>query len=179
MEAGIPQIILEKLRLIDSHAEFYGNSPKITSSSGTVYFTKMGTSADIEQYTGEVESLKAIETAAPGLAPRVFSFGLGAGNRPFFISQYKDLGRVTDAAGKRLAERMATELHVHKSTNGFGFHVPTFCGATRLKNGWFERWEDCFSNMIGDLAEQLSKEGIYEALCRNVAEIQRRYGYQA
>ena len=171
--SSIPQILLENLRLLEPNSEFAGQPPRIRSSSGQTYFAKTGTSVEMEQYVGEVESLKAIESAAPGLAPNVLSFGVD-GDRPYFISEYKDLGHITDETGKALAKRLATELHVHKSVEGFGFHVPTYCGTTRLKNGWFTSWEKCFSAMIGDLLNQLANQRCYDGLCSSGEEIRRQ-----
>jgi fructosamine-3-kinase len=169
--SSIPQILLENLQQLEPDSKFTGYPPKIQSSSGKTYFAKAGPSLEKEQYIGEVESLKAIESAAPGLAPNVLSFGVGNEDNPYFISEYKDLGRINDETGKILAKRLATELHAHQSAQGFGFHVPTYCGATRLKNGWFQSWEKCFSAMIGDLLSELANRGHYGELCSRGEEI--------
>lgn len=172
--SSIPQILLENLQLLEPRAEFTGYLPKIQSSSGKTYFAKTGLTLEKEQYVGEVESLKAIESAAPGLAPRVLSFGFGVEEAPYLISEYKDLGRLTDATGRILAERLATELHAHQSVQGFGFHVPTYCGRTRLKNGWFTSWEQCFSAMIGDLLYELGNYKYHGELCSMGEEIRKQ-----
>jgi fructosamine-3-kinase len=170
----IPRVLLENLQLLEPCSEFTGQPPRIQSSSGTTYFAKTGSSLEKEQYVGEVESLKAIDSAAPGLAPHVLSFGIGNEDKPYFISEYKDLGRLSDETGKILATRLATELHAHRSSEGFGFHVPTYCGPTRLKNGWFTSWEKCFSAMIGDLLDELANQGRYEELCSRGEEIREQ-----
>ena len=54
-----------------------------------------------------------------------------------------------------LAERLAKELHAHTSSEGYGFHVPTFCGSTRLNNGFYDTWEECYDAMIRDLLQSL------------------------
>ena len=169
----IPQILLQNLELLEPDSEFTGGSPKIKSSTGKVYFAKTGSALEKEQYIGEVESLKAIESAAPGLAPRVLSFGAND-DKPFFISEYKHLSRLTEGAGKVLAKRLATELHDHQSAEGFGFHVPTHCGATRLRNGWYPSWEQCFSTMIGDLLDQLANRKSCAELCSLGSEVRKR-----
>ena len=171
--SDIPRILLEKLQQLEPDTEFTGIPPKIQSSSGKTYFAKIGSLLEKEQYVGEVESLKAIESAAPGLAPNILSFGVGTDDRPYFVSEYKDLGRIDDETGKVLAKRLATELHTHQSAQGFGFHVPTYCGATRLKNGWFQSWEKCFSTMIGDLLSELANRRYYGELCSRGEEIRR------
>ncbi|KAF8078865.1 fructosamine kinase PKL/CAK/FruK [Lyophyllum atratum] len=170
IKGDIPHILLEQLNQIEPDVEFMGNLPKVRSSSGKEYFVKCGTSAEREQYIGEVESLKAIEAAAPGLAPRVLSSGQDEG-RPFLLSEYKDLGRLDPAAAKVLAKRLAEELHVYESEKGYGFHVPTYCGATRLRNGWFETWEICFSSMMKDLLDQLKGNRQHEELCSMGEEV--------
>ncbi|KAJ7897042.1 fructosamine kinase PKL/CAK/FruK [Mycena olivaceomarginata] len=143
---SIHPILLKQLQKLESDAEF------------TQYFAKIGLEHEEEQYIGEAESLKHIAAAAPGLAPSVAASGLD-GKKPFLITEYKDLTSLNDAAARRLGKRLATELHAYKGLEGFGFGVPTYCGATRLQNGWFDRWDDCFSAMIGDLLTQLKKKG--------------------
>ncbi|KAK0199238.1 fructosamine kinase PKL/CAK/FruK, partial [Desarmillaria ectypa] len=170
----LPQILLEQLKKVNPAAEFSGSLPRIQSSLGDTYFAKVGHPSEAEQYGGEVESLKAINAAAPGLAPKVIASGIDNGH-PYFISDYKDFGSLSDNAGAELGKRLATELHQYSSDRGFGFHVPTFCGATRMKNGWFDTWEECYSEMIGDLLNQLKGEGgRYDKLCRKGDEIKAR-----
>jgi protein-ribulosamine 3-kinase len=168
--SSIPRILLDHLQLLEPRSEFTRQLPKIQSSSGKTYFAKTGSSLEKEQYVGEAESLKAIESAAPGLAPRVLSFE-GNGDKPCFISEYRDLVRLSDETGNILAKRLAIELHAHRSSQGFGFHVPTYCGTTRLKNGWFASWEKCFSAMLGDLLDELANQGRYRELCSRGEEI--------
>ncbi|KAG7452347.1 fructosamine kinase PKL/CAK/FruK [Guyanagaster necrorhizus] len=170
----IPQTLLEQLKKVNPAAEFSGSLPRIRSSLGDTYFAKVGRPSEAEQYKGEVESLKAINTAAPGLAPKIIASGVDNGH-PYFISDYKDLRGLSDNAGAELGKRLATELHQYSSDRGFGFHVPTFCGATRMKNGWFDTWEECYSEMIGDLLSQLKGKGArYNKLCRKGEEIKAR-----
>jgi len=163
-------LLLEKLRELESDADFDFNLPQVKSSSGVSYYAEVGSSSehDREFFAGEIESLKAIAVCAPGLAPRVLSSGVGDDGRPYFISEYKHLSRLTTASANRLAVRLATELHAkrNESPSGFGFHVPTFCGATRLKNGWYETWEECYSALIGDLLEGLRKRSANKVLCQ-------------
>ncbi|KAH7880910.1 fructosamine kinase [Lentinula edodes] len=163
---SLPSIILNELAKIEPSAEFAGRlGGRVQSSSGKVYFVKLGTSDEAEQYIGEADSLRAINTGAPGLAPRVFATGTFENGRPFFISEYKDICNLTEKSAVILAKRLATEMHSYQSQYGFGFEVPTYCGATRMKNGWYDSWEKCYSEMIGDLLEKLKKRGRYEKLC--------------
>lgn len=119
--------------------------------------------------------MKTIQNAAPGFAPSILSFKIDNGDRPIFISHYKDLSPLRDpAAGKALATRLATELQAYKSVEGFGFHVPTYCGATRMKNGWFESWEECFGEMISDLSIELRQERYDEALYSTGEKVKRK-----
>ncbi len=158
--------------------------PNVRSSSGKGYFSKIGTSRDTEQYVGEAESLKAMHIAAPGLAPRVLACATIDADtkelpndvgRPYFVSEYKDLGSLTDASARVLGRRLASELHEYKSTHGFGFYVPTYCGATRLENGWYETWEQCFDALIGGLLTRLEKRGgSYSGLCKKGHQVRER-----
>jgi fructosamine-3-kinase len=127
--------------------------------------------------------------AAPGLAPSLLAFGFVDGNgeetdggggdgSPFFISEYKDLTPLTERSGAILGRRLATEMHGYTNPNGpergFGFGVPTFCGATRLRNGWYETWERCFDVLVGDLLSTLEARGGYSDLCRRGQDVRLR-----
>ncbi|KAI0296245.1 fructosamine kinase PKL/CAK/FruK [Russula brevipes] len=116
--------------------------------------------------------------------------------RPFFISEYKDMSPLTERSAAILGKRLATEMHGYASRPssgtepesetdelrsglagelyGFGFGVPTFCGATRLRNGWYETWEQCFDVLIGDLLSTLEARGGYSELCRKGQDVRLR-----
>ncbi|KAJ3835454.1 fructosamine kinase [Lentinula raphanica] len=162
---SLPSKILNELSKVEPGAEFSGRLGGRIRSSSKSYFVKLGSAQEAEQYTGEADSLKAINAGAPGLAPKVFASGVFEDDRPFFISEYKDMSRLTDTGAIKLANRLSTELHTYESEDGFGFNVPTYCGATRMKNGWYGSWEECYSEMIGDLLMKLRKTGRYQELC--------------
>jgi len=65
----------------------------------------------------------------------------------------------------------APELHAAKSTNEFGFGCATYCGPTRVENGWFDTWEECFSVRVGGVLDILENGGEYEDLCKMGREI--------
>jgi protein-ribulosamine 3-kinase len=195
--SAIPPYIFKQLEYIEPGAQFNGGLPQISSSSGKTYFAKVGSPKEKEQYVGEAESLKAMALAAPGLVPSLLAFGFvdengeeieidgGADSdasrlRPFFISEYKDMSPLTERSGAILGKRLATEMHGYTSPNygvegatagGFGFGVPTFCGATRLRNGWYDTWESCFDVLIGDLLSTLEARGGYAELCRRGQDV--------
>lgn len=167
-------LLLPRLREVEPDAEhFEFNLPLVTSSSGKSYYAKIGRPAETEQYKGEIESLRLISLAASGLAPRVLSEGVDEHGRPFCISDYNHLGSLTTTSSTKLATRLATELHSYRSEMGFGFEVPTFCGATRLKNGWYDSWETCYDALIGDLLQGLSKRATNKALCDKGEAVRR------
>jgi protein-ribulosamine 3-kinase len=106
------------------------------------------------------------------------------GGRPFFVSEYKDMSPLTERSGAILGKRLATEMHCYTSPNygvggegagtgagGFGFGVPTFCGATKLRNGWYDTWQGCFDVLIGDLLSTLEARGRYAELCRSGQDV--------
>jgi fructosamine-3-kinase len=183
---AIPPHILKQLEHIEPDARFSGDLPQVTSSSGRTYFAKAGSLREREQYVGEAESLRAMALAAPGLVPSLLAFGFVDGNgedidrdgegSPFFISEYKHLTSLTERSGAILGRRLATEMHRHTSPNGgYGFEVPTFCGATRLRNGWYETWERCFDALVGDLLSTLeARGGSYSDLCGKGQEVRQR-----
>lgn len=95
----------------------------------------------------------------------------------YFLSEYKDLRRLTPKAENALAKRLATELHRYKSTQGFGFGVATYCGATRQENGWYQTWDVCYNEMIASLLGMLRRKqggSRYADLCRKGEEVRRR-----
>ncbi|EIW87049.1 Ketosamine-3-kinase [Coniophora puteana RWD-64-598 SS2] len=182
---SIEQILLPHLQKLESNATFsFKGSSVVKSSSGKQYFAKVGAPREKEQYIGEAESLIAIYNAAPGLAPKLFAHGVVDGNdqptgldepgRPFFLSEYKDLKYVSPAAGQKLGERLATELHRYQSDKGFGFHVPTYCGDTKQPNGWYKTWEDCYAAMIENLLSKLRSQGGYSDLCKKGEQVKTR-----
>ncbi|KAI0068146.1 fructosamine kinase PKL/CAK/FruK [Artomyces pyxidatus] len=181
--SNIPSFILHHLQIIEPGSTFTASLPRVQSSSGHRFFAKVGSTSDREQYVGEAESLRAMDAAAPGLVPRVMALGVvdksgrdsadGEG-RPFFISEYKDFTPLTEASGAALGKRLALELHRSKSVKGYGFDVPTFCGATRLKNGWYDTWEKCFDALIGDLLAMLQPRTAYSELCMKGELVRQR-----
>ena len=186
--SAIPPHILKQLERIEPGARFSGNLPQVTSSSGKTYFAKAGSPREREQYVGEAESLRAMALAAPGLVPSLLAFGFvdekgeemtdreGEGS-PFFISEYKHLTALTERSGETLGRRLATEMHGRATSPNdgrYGFEVPTFCGATRLRNGWYETWERCFDVLVGDLLSTLGARGGYSDLCEKGQEVRQR-----
>ncbi|EMD41899.1 hypothetical protein CERSUDRAFT_110451 [Gelatoporia subvermispora B] len=185
MPSHVHKVFLQSIHVEEPDATLTpgGGSAPIQSSSGKAYIGKIGSSSEQEQYIGEAESLKAIHRVAPGLAPRLIACGVIDNDtaesdrdvgRPYFLSEYIDMSTQTDAAAKVLAKRLATEMHTYKSTTGFGFHVPTFCGRTRQENGWFDTWEECYDTLIGGLLSSLRNTGGYDALCSDGEDIRRR-----
>ena len=174
MKVSLPNFLMTELKRIDPTAEYSGHLPKIQSSTGSTYFVKLGSSSEHEQYVGEAQSLKAIEIAAPGLAPKLFSHGQDEGGRPYFISEYKSIVGLSGNSANMLAKRLATELYQYKNQEGFGFNVPTFCGMTKQKNGWYRTWEDCYDSLIGTLLEGLAEHG-YDDLVRTGEEVRGQY----
>jgi fructosamine-3-kinase len=159
---------------LDPSAALTYSPPRITSSNGAVYYAKLGSPSEQPKDTAEIASLNAIHDAAPGLAPRVLLSGtLEDTDQPYMITEYKDLSSLSGAASKRLAVRLATEMHRYKSPNGmFGFEVPTFCGPTRQANGWSEAWKECYDKLIGGLLEGLREKG-YEEVCEKGEQVRR------
>jgi protein-ribulosamine 3-kinase len=189
VRSAIPSHILKQLEHIEPGARLSGELPQVSSSSGRTYYVKAGSAKEREQYVGEAESLRAMALAAPGLAPSLLGFGFVDENgeetdssegSPFFISEYKNLTPLTERSGAVLGRRLATEMHNYTSPNlngrlgHYGFGVPTFCGATRLRNGWYETWERCFDTLVGDLLSTLEARGGYSGLCGKGEEVRQR-----
>ena len=170
------EIILRHLKQLEPNADFKIDLPRAISSSGQAYFVKIGSLTEEERYRGEAESLIAINAAAPGIAPKLFTYTLiPESSLPLFISEYKGISTLSSASSEKLAIRLATELHSYKSSKGFGFEVPTYCGATRLKNGWFDSWEACYDSMIADLLSILKTKKGNEILCERGQEVRKMW----
>ncbi|KAG9082204.1 hypothetical protein FRC07_014280, partial [Ceratobasidium sp. 392] len=169
--------LIQKLTQLFPDETFTAASgPRITSSSGSTYYAKVGSSSESEQYRAESRSLELMSAAAPGLCPHVV-LASRTESRPFLISDYLDLFSLSSSAraSSTLARRLASELHASKSDNGkFGFECPTFCGATKVDNGWYDTWESAYSAMIGGLLDKLEKRGPYKELCARGREVQER-----
>ncbi|KZO98299.1 Ketosamine-3-kinase [Calocera viscosa TUFC12733] len=162
----INPLILEHLQSLEPAATFSGSGSRVTSSSGTSYFCKVGSSSEVEQYAGEALALSLMHAAAPGLAPQLFAHGTSAGC-PYFISQYLDMGpALSDEAARTLALRLATELHRSQDSRGrgFGFERATHCGVTRVERGWAGSWEVCYSGMMRQLLDGLERKGSGEVV---------------
>lgn len=181
---AIPPHILKQLARIEPGAQFRGVLPQVFSSSGKVYYAKMGSPGDRGSYTTEAESLKAIGLAAPGLTPTLLAFGFvdekgreisnGKGS-PFFITEYKDMTSLTEHSAAILGKRLATEVHNHTSPKGFGSEVvPYYGGATRLRSGWYKTWERYVDALIGDLLSTLEARGGFSDLCQKGQDVRAR-----
>ena len=179
----IPSIFLKHLDKLEPNAQFTFSPPRLKSSSGVTYYAKIGAASEQAQYTAEVESLKALGTAAPGLVPKVFASGFftqgdeeskaGTG-LPYFLSEYKDLRSLSPDAATILGRRLAEEVHSYKGTNGFGFHVPTYCGPTRMENGRYSSWDKCYDALIAGLLFHL-KSSRYSVLRTKGEQVRQRY----
>ena len=182
--SAVPKILLKHLNKLEPDARFTFSPPRLKSSSGVSYYAKIGAASEHAQYTAEVESLKALDTAAPGLVPAVLASGsstqdgeeskAGTG-LPYFLSEYKDLGSLSSASASILGRRLAQEVHSYKGTNGFGFHVPTYCGPTRMENGWYSSWDKCYDALIAGLLRDLTSSSRYSALRTKGEQIRQRY----
>jgi protein-ribulosamine 3-kinase len=187
MTGQIHSVILARLKAVEPDQSFTSHGSRIKSSSGHQYFAKLGSSSDHEQWAGEAASLKAMNDAAPGIAPQLFAFGTtdnsgqdvepdAPGGRPYFISSYSDHGGLSDTAATALGKRLGSEMHQYSSPNGkFGFEVPTYCGATRFSNGWYDTWAECYSAMIGEMLGYLKEQGRFQSLQTKGQQLRERY----
>jgi len=166
--------LIQKLSQLLPGETFTSTGGPRISSSGSSYYGKVGSPSESEQFRAETRCLELISSAAPGLCPRVVL--ASHEGRPFLISDYLDLTSLSSTeASKTLAHRLASELHASKSENGkYGFECPTFCGATKIDNGWYDTWQDAYSAMIGGLLDKLESRGSYKELCARGREVHKR-----
>jgi protein-ribulosamine 3-kinase len=155
----------------------------VQSSSGRAYIAKIGSPSETEQFIGEAKALQAMHTAAPGIAPRLIGCGVldevlaehdSELGRPYFVSEYKHMSSLTAASAKKLAKKLSSEMHQYKSTSGFGFDVPTFCGRTKQDNGWYKTWGECYDALIGGLLSKLEVRGGFQDICHQGQQIRER-----
>ncbi|KAG8910787.1 hypothetical protein FRC00_007557, partial [Tulasnella sp. 408] len=172
--SGIAPSVLNALNALDPDATYsQAGGPKVKSSKGDIFFVKTGHARNYDHWKGEAESLKAMYAAAPGICPRLIAFGDDeeSKQRPYMISEYKQFTSLSSTSGKVLAKRMALELHEPKNSEAeakgrFGFEWPTYCGATRLENGWFDTWDEAYASLIKTLLDGLRQEGrTYSEIC--------------
>jgi len=119
-----------------------------------------------------------MDRAAPGICPKIIADGVEL-DQPYMITEYKNLGGLTSSSSSKLAKRLALELHTYypEVCNGkYGYEVPTFCGATKQANGWYDTWLDCFQAMLGSLLNQLEHgyAGTFDELVVMGRELQKR-----
>ena len=168
--------ILNALRKVEPDATEFQHSggPKYKSSSGKTYFCKKGGPSDYDQFNGEAESLKAMTIAAPGLCPRLLYFAEDPEEprSPVMISEFMELNSLSSASSATLARRLALELHDPEQSRAgsggrFGFGCVTYCGVTRLENGWHDTWDEAFSSLIRGLLNGIKSKGSgFDELCR-------------
>ena len=179
MPAAIPPTILAALQRVEpSTSKFFpssGNQFQSTTSNKT-YFAKEGAPEDAEQYRGEAAALRVMYEAAPGICPRLFESSVDAASRrPVFVSEYKSLAPLNKHSAAALGGALA-EMHVKGTspTGMFGFDVPTYCGATRMENGWSGTWAEAYDRMIAGLLDRLNQGGQYQETCTMGEEVRKR-----
>ena len=185
VRSTLPPHLHKQLARIEPGAQFSGGLPQVLSSSGRSYYAKTGSQKDIGPYVTEVESLKAIGRAAPGLVPTLMAFGFAdEGGReadsskgsPYFITEYRYMTPLTERSAAILGRRLATEVHNYTSPKGFGSEVvPYYGGVTRLRHGWYRTWERYVDGLVEDLLSILEARGGYSDLCRKGQAIRARW----
>ena len=184
VRSALPPHLHKQLACIEPSAHFRGVLPQVLSSFGRSYYAKTGSQKDKGAYVTEVESLKAISQAAPGLVPALLAFGFAdedgreadsSRGSPYFITEYKYMTPLTERSGAILGRRLATEVHNYTSPKGFGSDVqPYYGGVTRLRHGWYRTWEQYVDALVGDLLSSLEGRGGYSELCRRGQAIRAR-----
>jgi len=115
VRSALPPHIHKQLARIEPGAQFKGGLPQVLSSSGRSYYAKTGSQRDIGPYVTEVESLKAISLAAPGLVPTLLAFGFAdedgreadsSRGSPYFITEYKYMTPLTERSAAILGRRL-------------------------------------------------------------------------
>jgi protein-ribulosamine 3-kinase len=185
VRSALPPHVHKQLARIEPGAHFRGVLPQVQSSSGRSYYAKTGSQKDKGALVTEVESLKAIGHAAPGLVPTLLAYGFAeedgreadsSRGTPYFITEYKYMTPLTERSGAILGRRLATEVHNYTSPKGFGSDVqPYYGGVTRLRHGWYRTWEQYVNALVGDLLSTLEGRGGYSDLCRKGQAVRTRW----
>jgi protein-ribulosamine 3-kinase len=120
---------------------------------------------------GEFESMKALNSAAPTLAPNPWAWGKYKNEESYFmIADFREVGEQPPDPIKFTA-RLA-ELHKNSisPTGKFGFHTTTCHGTiTQVTDVWEESWEILYRKQLAHMfAMDLEKHGSwpeFEQLC--------------
>jgi len=99
---------------------------------------------------GEFESMKAIYTLLPDIAPMPIAWGTyeTIPDTHFFLCEYREMIDEMPNPHKFTA-RLAALHQNSKSPNGkFGFHITTYSGNLSQMNEWEESWETYFTKSM-------------------------------
>lgn len=119
------------------------------------YFAKLVRGPAKAQAKGEAASLLAMAAYAPqGFVPAVLGVKEANGELAM-VSSYAEGSRSPDFQA-RLGAALATMHSPSGKSEGYGFDVPTHCGATEQDNAWNQSWEAFFRDQrLGDLVRRI------------------------
>ncbi|MBK6941709.1 MAG: fructosamine kinase family protein [Planctomycetes bacterium] len=109
-----------------------------------VVFAKWNDRGLPAHFAAEAAGLEALRGADCGLAvPAVISFQDEPSNEAFLLLEHVESSPRPTEFDEVLGRGLA-RLHRASSRQGFGFHCPTYCGATLQTNDWYTDWVDFF-----------------------------------
>jgi protein-ribulosamine 3-kinase len=120
------------------------NDARVLTLDGDQYFFKTNARALPGHFAAEAAGLRALRESGTSLVipePLVWSDREAAS---FLVTEYLEPGRRLANFDELLGVGLA-ELHACKATEGYGFELDGYCGATPQPNGWMESWCDFYA----------------------------------
>ena len=120
---------------------------------GFAQVTQNSSSIPAAMMEGERESLVAISSVVPGLAPRVLLFGdtetLGGS---WMLMNYIEMVNPEDNESMQMIARDVANLHKQSlgRRNRCGFHVATYHGKLKQFCDWEERWDVFYARALSE-----------------------------
>lgn len=138
-----------------------------SANPSTILFAKA--SSNVAQLVGEHTSLRAIRMTNADLIPTLYPLSFNHdGSMAGMVTGKFELGRAGSSERQRALglavakmHRSADEVDVDSEDRdlepkGYGFSVPTYCGATKQDNEWAETWEEFYrERRLGSLVRRL------------------------
>jgi protein-ribulosamine 3-kinase len=134
-----------------------------------VLLAKVGSPKEREQYVGETESFKAMAFRLVNEHEEGNRGQRGYPRLRLGVQEHHPSdGAVRSDPGVKIGQGAAYPYELEGR-----FEVPTFCGATRLRNGWYETWEQCFDVLIA-ICHLRSPRGADTRICAEKGTLDER-----
>lgn len=134
------------------------HATRLDTSAGH-FFLKWNAQCAMDMFMREAECLQELKKANPEplIIPEVIRAKPVDNTPGYLLLEYLTPG-ITAHDEEKLGQGLAN-LHRFQG-NGFGYHIPTYCGLTLQENGWHDGWPHFFSiQRIAALVSQIRNRG--------------------